>query len=164
MFARFVAVGAAAMAVLVVGSPVAWAHVTVTPDTAKKGAFQIVSFSVPNESDSASTVKVEVSIPQDQKISSVRVQPKPGWTTTVQKSGGVVSVVAWEGGRIAPDQFDLFTISLGPLPKAKQVTFKAVQTYSDGSVVRWIEDQPKGAPEPDHPAPVLRLKGTAHGE
>jgi hypothetical protein len=41
--------------------------------------------------------------------------------------------------------------------------FKAVQTYGDGTVVRWIEDQPKGAPEPEHPAPVLTLKGKASG-
>jgi hypothetical protein len=39
--------------------------------------------------------------------------------------------------------------------------FKAVQTYSDGTVVSWIEPVVKGTPAPEHPAPVLRLAGHA---
>jgi uncharacterized protein len=137
------------------------AHVTVSPSTAPKGGFATLGFSVPNESDTASTVKIELTIPQNRKITSIRVQPKAGWQTTVQKTGALVTGVTWEGGRIDPDEFDVFTISAGPLPKAKQIMFKVVQTYSDGSEVRWIEPQPKGTPEPEHPAPVLTLKGTA---
>ncbi len=152
----------AATALVVTAAP-ASAHVTVTPNQAKKAAYQVLSFSVPNESTTASTVKLEVVIPQAKKITSVRVQPKPGWRITVQKTGGLVTGITWEGGRIDPDQFDLFTISAGPLPKAKRIVFKALQTYTDGSVVSWIEPQPKGAPEPEHPAPVLVLKGTAKG-
>lgn len=37
------------------------------------------------------------------------------------------------------------------------MTFTAIQTYSNGDVVSWIQTSVKGAPEPDHPAPVLRL-------
>ncbi|WP_446218541.1 DUF1775 domain-containing protein [Micromonospora sp. IBHARD004] len=33
---------------------------------------------------------------------------------------------------------------------------EALQTYSDGDVVRWIEEPTSGA-EPEHPAPVLKL-------
>ncbi len=43
----------------------------------------------------------------------------------------------------------------------KQIEFKAVQTYSNGEVIRWIESTPKGGPEPELPAPVLKLVGTA---
>jgi uncharacterized protein len=147
--------------VVLAASSAASAHVTVNPSTAPKGGFAILGFSVPVESETASTVKLELTIPQDKKITSVRVQPKPGWKATVQKTDGLVTGITWEGGRIDPDQFDVFTISAGPLPKAKQIMFKVVQTYSDGSEVRWIEPQAKGAPEPEHPAPVLTLKGTA---
>ena len=55
----------------------------------------------------------------------------------------------------------------GPVPRVQRVgraarrrerlVFKALQTYSDGSVVRWIELTPAGGPEPEHPAPVLTL-------
>lgn len=42
-----------------------------------------------------------------------------------------------------------------------QLTFKALQTYSDGKTVRWIEEAESGAEEPENPAPVLKL--TAKG-
>ena len=35
------------------------------------------------------------------------------------------------------------------------MVFKALQTYSDGNVVRWIEEPVDGGEEPEHPAPVL---------
>src|SRR5262249_25848156 len=50
-----------------------------------------------------------------------------------------------------------FTLRAGPLPKVNELVFKVVQTYSDGTVVRWIETTPEGGPEPDHPAPVLKV-------
>lgn len=37
-----------------------------------------------------------------------------------------------------------------------QLVFKALQTYSDGDTVRWIDDPAPGT-EPEHPAPVLTL-------
>jgi uncharacterized protein YcnI len=153
----------AAGALLVAAAP-ASAHVTVKPGEAPKGSFSVFSFSVPNESDSASTVQVEVTFPAATPIEFVSVQPVPGWTWTAERSGDVVSKITWTGGAIAPGEFQLFTVSAGPLPtKGKQVEFKAVQTYSDGEVVRWIESTPKDGPEPDRPAPVLKLVGKSAG-
>ena len=43
------------------------------------------------------------------------------------------------------------------LPNAPQVTFKVVQTYSDGEVVRWIELAGADGKEPDNPAPIVKL-------
>ncbi|MER5640982.1 DUF1775 domain-containing protein [Kitasatospora sp. NPDC002227] len=37
------------------------------------------------------------------------------------------------------------------------LVFKALQTYDDGTVVRWIDETRAGQPEPQHPAPVLTL-------
>jgi uncharacterized protein len=37
------------------------------------------------------------------------------------------------------------------------LTFKALQTYSNGDVVRWIEQSAPGGPEPEHPAPSVTL-------
>jgi hypothetical protein len=54
-------------------------------------------------------------------------------------------------------------VSLGPLPQVDQLVFKALQTYSDGDIVRWIEVPAAGA-EAEHPAPVLKLaKATSAG-
>jgi uncharacterized protein YcnI len=70
-----------------------------------------------------------------------------------------VSQITWAGGEIKPGEFQLFTVSAGPLPtNTKSIEFKAVQTYSNGEVTRWIESTPKGGPEPEFPAPTLKLK------
>ena len=39
--------------------------------------------------------------------------------------------------------------------------FKALQTYSNGDIVRWIDLQQPGQSEPEHPAPVLLLTSQA---
>ena len=50
-----------------------------------------------------------------------------------------VSTITWSGGELKPGEFTEFDISVGPLPDdADSLTFKALQTYSDGDVVRWI--------------------------
>jgi uncharacterized protein YcnI len=165
-----------AAALLAVGGlffvqPLAWGHVTVTPDTAQPGGYTKLTFKVPNERDGASTVKLQVVLPADHPISSVSVLPVPGWTATTQKDKlatpvkdeereitEAVSSVEWGGGQIAPGQFQEFAISLGPLPKnVGKLTFKALQTYSNGEVVRWIDVEEAGQPEPAHPAPALSL-------
>ena len=74
--------------------------------------------------------------------------------------GEAVTRVGWKAtnGGLKPGEFDVFSVSAGPLPTGvTSITLPAVQTYSDGSVVRWIEPQVTGGPAPDHPAPVLTL-------
>ena len=160
--------------VALVAGPAA-AHVEVDPDSAPKGATKVVSFRVPNEKNDASTVQIEVDFPTDHPIPQVLVEQKPGWTFSVEKqtlpkpikteSGEVteaVTKITWSGGQIQPNGFDLFPILAGRLPKnVSKLEFKALQTYSDGDVVRWIEPTPKGGPEPEHPAPVLTLTKAA---
>jgi periplasmic copper chaperone A len=156
---------------LIAAASAAEAHVTVNPNTEPQGGYAKVSFRVPNEEADASTTTIEVDIPVDHPIASVSVRPVPGWTATTTTSrlatpiktsdGSVtqaVSKIVWTGGKIDPGQFQEFDVSLGPLPKdTDQIVFKALQTYSDGNVVRWIDLQQPGQPEPDHPAPVLHL-------
>lgn len=149
------------------------AHVTVSPSSAPAGSFAQLDFRVPTESDSASTVGVAVAFPTDHPIANISVQPKVGWTYTVTKSkletpittddGTVteaITRISWKAtnGGLKPGEFDTFAVSAGPLPTdVGSITLPAIQTYSDGSVVRWIEPSVTGGPEPDHPAPVLTL-------
>ncbi|MFE9428778.1 YcnI family protein [Kitasatospora sp. NPDC006697] len=156
----------------------AFAHVTVQPGTATQGGYTAVAFRVPDESDTASTVKLEVSLPTDHPIASVSTQPLPGWTVQVDKSqlpnpiktddGSIttaVSKITWTAdatGKIGPGQFQEFKVSFGPLPgDTDQLVFKALQTKDDGTVVRWIDEAKEGQPEPAHPAPVLKLTKAA---
>ncbi|GAA0471987.1 hypothetical protein Ade02nite_51550 [Paractinoplanes deccanensis] len=149
------------------------AHVTVNPDTATAGGYAKVTFRVPNESDTASTTKVEVNLPADNPVASVSVKPVTGWdvATTVSKlskpleAHGAqitesISKITWtakSGSDIKPGQFQEFDVSLGPLPESGQMIFKALQTYSDGTIVRWIDEPATDGSEPEHPAPVLKL-------
>ncbi|MDQ1645048.1 MAG: hypothetical protein QOJ50_1232 [Cryptosporangiaceae bacterium] len=172
-FARrtaLVAVGAAAVTALWTGA--ASAHVTVNPSTAVQGGFTKLTFRVPNETEKTNTTKVEVALPMDSPLGSVSVKPVPGWTTTVTNAkldkpiktddGEVTeapSRITWtaEGdAAIKPGEFQEFDLSVGPMPEKDSMVFKALQTYSDGSVVRWI-DIPSGKDEPAHPAPTVTL-------
>ncbi|WP_405743413.1 YcnI family protein [Streptomyces sp. NBC_01525] len=164
--------GLAAGGVLMLAGP-AFAHVSVQPGTAEQGGYATINIKVPNERDHASTVKVEVNLPTDHPLASVMPQPVPGWKVEVteaklakplemhgEKIDKAPSKITWtaDGKGIAPGQFQQFPLSVGQLPDhADQVIFKALQTYDNKEVVRWIEPAKKGAPEPENPAPVLAL-------
>ncbi|MER5535778.1 YcnI family copper-binding membrane protein [Streptomyces mirabilis] len=150
----------------------AFAHVTVHPETYAKGATDgVLTFRVPNEEDTASTTKVQVFLPTDHPVLGVLVTPQEGWTaqvtttklkTPVKTDDGTiteaVSEITWTGGRIRHGQYQDFNVAFGQLPDdTDQLSFKTLQTYSDGNVVRWIEEEKKGAEEPENPAPVLTL-------
>jgi uncharacterized protein YcnI len=172
---RIATIGTVCAVALLALAGVAWAHVTVNPDTAPQGGYTKVSFRVPNERDDAATTQLEVNLPIDHPIASVQTRAVPGWTSTVQKTklakpittddGQVteaVSKITWTGGKIPPGSFEEFDVSMGPLPTdTDQLVFKALQTYDNGEVVRWIDTAPPGAPEPAHPAPVLTLTPAA---
>ncbi len=136
----------------------AFAHVTVNPSSAAKGSFAKLTFRVPNESDTASTTALEVNFPTNAALEFVSVKPVPGWSAATTKSGKVVSKITWTGGKIAPGEFQEFDVSVGPIPDdVDELVFKAIQTYSDGEVSRWIDATPASGEEPEHPAPVLKL-------
>ncbi|GAX54205.1 YcnI family copper-binding membrane protein [Streptomyces olivochromogenes] len=171
---RIAAAGAvAASAVLAVSAP-AFAHVSVQPEgEAAKGGYAVVDFKVPNERDNASTSKVEVNFPTDHPLASVMPQPLDGWSVKVTKSklakpltmhgekiSEAVSKVTWTatGKGIEPGFFQKFPLSVGALPEdTDELVFKAIQTYDNKEVVRWIEPQQEGQEEPENPAPVLTL-------
>jgi hypothetical protein len=68
-----------------------------------------------------------------------------------------VSKITWTAAgadaAIKPGQFLEFEVSAGPLPEVDQIVFKSLQTYSDGDIVRWIEEPTADGKEPEHPAP-----------
>ncbi|WP_369246681.1 YcnI family protein [Streptomyces sp. R41] len=157
----------------------AFAHVTVHPESYAKGATDgVLTFRVPNEEDTASTTKVQVFLPTDHPVLGVLVTPQSGWTAKVTTTKlkkpiktddgtitDAVSEITWTGGRIRHGEFQDFNVAFGQLPDdADQLEFKTLQTYSDGNVVRWIEETPKGGEEPENPAPVLKLTAKATGE
>lgn len=172
------ALGATLVGVLGLALP-ASAHVTVNPKEATQGGYGRVDFRVPNESDTASTTKVEVNLPENAPIASVSTIPVPGWTVVVEKrkvdpplevhgskvteAAAKITWTATAGGEVKPGQFQEFGVSMGPLPASTdKLIFKVLQTYSDGNISRWIDEPAAaGAEEPEHPAPVLKLNPAA---
>lgn len=147
---------------------VAWAHVHASSDNAVRGAMAIVTFQVPNESNTgAVTTALTVGLPD---VASAHTESMPGWTAKLDReagSGGVRSVTwtAAPGGGIGVDQFALFRL-LVKLPDTDTVSFPATQKYSDGTVVKWDQPAPPGGGEPEHPVPTLTLSTgpvAAHG-
>jgi periplasmic copper chaperone A len=171
---RSALVAAMAFGLVAAGGGIASAHVSVSSSDAAPGGFGKMTFRVPNESDTASTVSLRIQIPEEAAMASLRVQPVPGWTTTtlttatteepLQAHGeeitsyiSLVEFRAVDGGGIAPGEFQEFALSGGPFPEADSLAFPAVQGYSDGSETAWIEPTVEGQEEPEHPAPVLTL-------
>jgi uncharacterized protein YcnI len=164
--------GAVLVAVFGFAAPAA-AHVTVNPQEATQGGYARLAFRVPNESDTASTTKLEVVLPEDAPVASVSTMPLAGWTVAVEKRtvnppvevhgsqvSEVVAKITWTaaaGGGVMPGEFQEFPVSMGPLPDVQKMVFKTLQTYSDGNISRWIEEPTEGAAEPEQPAPVLTL-------
>ncbi|MEH1127627.1 YcnI family copper-binding membrane protein [Micromonospora sp. CPCC 206061] len=168
--------GAVLVAVLGLAAPAA-AHVTVNPQEATQGGYARLAFRVPNESDTASTTKLEVVLPEDAPVASVSTMPVAGWTVAVEKRtvnppvevhgsqvSEVVAKITWTaaaGGGVKPGEFQEFPVSMGPLPDVPKMVFKSLQTYSDGNISRWIEEPTEGGAEPEQPAPVLALNAAS---
>jgi uncharacterized protein YcnI len=171
--AAAVALAAAALALL---PAAAAAHVTVQPSSAPAGGFARLDVRVPNERADAGTVKVDVQLPPG--VIAASYEPVPGWTvrlarerldTPVETEDGFevdeqIARITWTGrgpdGVIPPGAFRDFGLSLR-MPAGEPgdvVTFKALQTYDDGEVVRWI-----GPEDADEPAPTVTLEAAAEG-
>jgi uncharacterized protein YcnI len=171
--ARAAVLCGAVLTATAIGVLPASAHVTVHSADAAPGGYAELTFRVPTERNDASTVKLQVNFPADDPLASISVKPHPGWTFAVTNKklakplttddglvDSVVSVITWTakpGQGIAPGEYDDFSVSAGPMPKSGTLTFPARQTYSNGSVVSWIEVAAPGAPEPEHPAPSLTI-------
>jgi len=152
------------------------AHVTLQPEAAAAGDFTVLDVRVPNERDDAATTKVAVQFPPG--FIFVSYQPVAGWSVDV-KMAKLAKPIASHGEQIAeqvsqmtwtadsdkagvqPGQFVDFPISVQiPGEAGDTLTFKALQTYEDGEVVRWI-----GAPDSEKPAPQVAVAegGEEHG-
>jgi|SRR5688572_16114504 len=127
-----------------VAAPV-WAHVTVSTANPEPGGFAVYTVRVPNESDTASTIRVEVQIPEG--LAASRYEPVPGWAISLE--GGVLVA---EGGTIGPGEFVEFRFQARNPESPGELSFPALQAYDDGEVVEWT-----GPPEAETPASVVAV-------
>jgi uncharacterized protein len=157
-----------ATAALLLAPAAAQAHVLVVPDTAPQGAEMRLDVRVPNERDDAATTKVDVQLPPG--FAEAAVQPVAGWNVKithvklnppVQSDDGPITEgvgrVTWtaksKADGIPVGGFQDFGLEvLIPGKAGSTLTFKALQTYSNGTLVRWI-----GAKDSETPAPVVKV-------
>ncbi|MFC8850087.1 MULTISPECIES: YcnI family protein [unclassified Micromonospora] len=165
------------MAGAAVAAGPAYGHVSVSPAQAAPGTTTTLTFRVPNERADATTVGIRLLLPTSAPVDSAAVHELAGWRAEVERAepgaadasdGQPVTAVTWTAltpeAAIDGAQFQEFRVSLGPLPNSgDRMVFKALQTYSDGQIARWIEEPEPGQPEPENPAVVLRLDRDAGG-
>ncbi|MFS8100358.1 YcnI family protein [Lentzea alba] len=171
--------GVAGLAVL--GTPtIASAHVSAQPSEFTQGGRATFAFRVPNERDNAGTTKIEVTLPQDTPLTSVRTKPLAGWKSEVVKGkldkpvtvGGkeiteAFKTITWTadpGVKIGVNEYQEFFVSLGTLPEKDTLLLPAKQTYENGEVVDWSQAAGADGKEPEHPAPALKLAPKKAGE
>jgi uncharacterized protein YcnI len=147
------------------------AHVTLNPNEWEAGGFARFAVRVPNERDNADTTEITVRFPQS--IISASFQQVPGWERSIEmepldepieEEGEQITEhiasVTWTGGRIRPGEFEEFGVSFRvPETPGEDLVFPAIQTYSNGEVVRWIEE-----PDGESPAPIVTVTEPAEEE
>lgn len=142
------------------GAGAATAHVSASAPTLTQGGYGVVTLVVPNESESAATTTLTVTLPN---LKSARPEVMSGWRATVTKDPSTeeVTSITWSALPDTPGvpvgEFAQFRISGGPFPEEDSVALPATQTYADGEEVSWSESMGADGAEPDHPAPMLTL-------
>jgi uncharacterized protein YcnI len=136
-------------AIGLVVAPSAGAHAEITPARVPANGVSTFVLSVAGE-ESAPTVKVEVQVPAGLK--NVKPPPVRGWQAELAGR-----VITWTGGRIPQGESGEFEVTAQfPNSPGARLKFPTVQTYGNGTVVRWI-----GAPSSDTPAPTILLTAAA---
>jgi periplasmic copper chaperone A len=169
-------ISAAVVLAVLALAPAAGAHVTLQPSEAPAGGFTRLDVRVPTERDNASTTKVVVQMPPG--FLSASYEPEPGWDVELtmreldepveqfgeqvtEEVGQITFTAAGEADAIGPGEFRDFGLSVA-VPEGRpgsMLTFKALQTYSNGEVVRWI-----GPPDSEEPAPQVELTAAEQEE
>lgn len=158
-FIRSALVGLVAISLL---TGAAQAHIGIKPGRAPAGELVTIRFDVENESDTAGTRKIDVKLPSG--FNSVSPRAVRGWRVRLRRSGSEITRLIFT----APPRREIpaghrhrqfaFRIATPDRPGARLV-FKAVQTYDDGTVQRWI-----GSPQDEMPAPTLKLTASRADE
>lgn len=146
---RITALGAALLAALLLAGA-AMAHAVISPALIKAKQDQLFTLTVPTEKKNATTVRVDLTLPDGFEIDSF--VPTRDWNRIASEDA-----VTWNGGNVPQDEDATFQF-VGSADSAANYTFAVRQLYSDGSVVEWT-----GSPDSDTPAPVVEATSSLTG-
>ena len=142
----------AAVALGATMAPGAAAHITVQPSASRPAGSALPRHRAHERN--ASTTGVDLQLPAG--VTFALVEQAAGWRTKVIKQGSAISQLQWRGGPVPPGGYaELRFIARNPV-KTGPVTWKTLQRYDDGTVVRWI-----GGADSETPAAVTTLSEDA---
>jgi uncharacterized protein YcnI len=126
----------------------AHAHVTVWPRESRTGANEKYTVRVPTEGKVA-TASIELELPAQTTFLSVAVPA--GYTYELKKMNDRVVGIVWTM-QIKAGEFAEFEFMARNPKDGKQLVWKAVQRFADGSSTQWV-----GPAGDKHPASVTNL-------
>lgn len=168
-FVPALVVPAGVIAALTVAGP-AGAHVTANPREAPAASTVVVAFRVGHGcSDGVPTNEVTIKIPDG--VYSLKPMVKPGWkietvvgplSEPAEAHGEPVTEgvkeVHYTAGQVPDNHFDDFTVRFTtPDKEGETLWFPVTQGCPQGGELSWSEIPVEGQPEPESPAPGLKL-------
>jgi len=161
---------AAAGAVLAALVSPAFAHITLETGSAAVGSGYKAVLRVPHGCSGQATTAISLKVPEG--FISAKPMPKAGWTLDIKtgdyantyklygadvKSGA--TEISWSGGNLPDNEYDEFVVrgTLADSLKADSVLYFPVIQTCEGGEEDWIKIPVDGQPEPDTPAPGVKL-------
>ena len=150
---------AAGLAVVLAAGP-ALAHVEVEATPARALATDaLLSLTAEAESGTAGISGLRIQLPAGLVPADLRLASGPaGWRLT-----GTAGVVTVSGPALPVGRSLRLGIRVRQLPDDRQLVLKTIQSYADGKQDAWIELPTASVPEPEQPAPIVRLQAAAPG-
>ena len=149
-FAKSLIVSATATAaVVLLAGGIASAHIDPDPIAMQAGTSATVAFNVEHGCDGSPTNDMKFQIPPG--VTDAVGVAKDGWTSTLTGD-----TLEFKGGPLPADQKDHFDITFTAPAQPGDIRFPVIQTCEQGELA-WIEVAAEGAPEPDHPAPTIKV-------
>jgi uncharacterized protein YcnI len=140
---------ALAATMIAAGAGAAEAHIQVSPTAAAPDDAVEFRVLIPGEREQETT-RVDLKVPNG--VLPFSFGQTPGWKRrTIDAPNGAVDRIVWTG-RLPHDGFVAFSFLASTPPRPGTIAWKALQTYSDGKIVRWI-----GPPDSDNPAPTTKI-------
>jgi uncharacterized protein YcnI len=161
---------AAAGALLTALATPAFAHITLETGSAPVGSGYKAVLRVPHGCGGAATTAITLKVPEG--FISAKPMPKAGWTLDIKtgdyantyklygadvKSGA--TEISWSGGNLPDNEYDEFVVRgtlADSLKPGDTLYFPVLQSCGDKEDA-WIAIPAAGQPEPETPAPGLKL-------
>ena len=161
---------AAAVAILAALVSPALAHITLETAEAPVGSGYEAVLRVPHGCDGQATTAVTLKVPEG--FISAKPMPKAGWTLDIKsgdyaqsytlygaqvKSGA--TEISWSGGNLPDNEYEEFVVrgTLADSLKPGDMLYFPVLQSCGAKEEAWIAIPAAGQPEPETPAPGLKL-------